>query len=130
MSQRTTYLNPIVASSGDPWVFKHTDGYYYFMATKAKCLELTRSRTLTYFAEGDKKVIWSPEPGAATVTICGRRKFIIWTTNGTFTTLRMTEEATIHDGFACWRMKRQTRWKGSGYGEVLCRHLSQGWMEQ
>ncbi|OZQ65797.1 alpha-N-arabinofuranosidase [Paenibacillus sp. VTT E-133280] len=63
MSQRTTFLNPIVASSGDPWVFKHTDGYYYFMATKGKCLELTRSRTLTGLAEGDKKVIWSPEPG-------------------------------------------------------------------
>lgn len=55
MSQRTTFLNPIVASSGDPWVFKHTDGYYYFMATKAKCLELTRSRTLTALRRATRK---------------------------------------------------------------------------
>ena len=26
----TTYKNPIVIERADPWVYKHTDGYYYF----------------------------------------------------------------------------------------------------
>ncbi|MCY7185891.1 hypothetical protein MK534_09240, partial [Streptococcus gallolyticus subsp. gallolyticus] len=24
------YHNPIVLERADPWVYKHTDGYYYF----------------------------------------------------------------------------------------------------
>jgi GH43 family beta-xylosidase len=65
MSQRTTFFNPIAASSADPWVFKHTDGCYYFMSTRSKGLELTQSSTLTGLAEGRKKLIWSPEPGGS-----------------------------------------------------------------
>lgn len=62
MSQARTFLNPIVAGSADPWVIKHTDGCYYFMSTNSKCLELTKSTTLTGLATGRKKMIWSPEP--------------------------------------------------------------------
>ncbi|ETT68543.1 glycoside hydrolase family 43 protein [Paenibacillus sp. FSL H8-0457] len=64
MSNRTTtFSNPIVANAADPWVLKHTDGYYYFMSTQPGRLELTRSSTLTGLAEGRRKTIWSPEPG-------------------------------------------------------------------
>ena len=29
----TIYNNPIVLERADPWVYKHTDGYYYFTAS-------------------------------------------------------------------------------------------------
>lgn len=58
-----TFNNPIVEQAADPWVWKHTDGYYYFMSTKRDHLELTQSATLTGLAEGRKKSIWTPEPG-------------------------------------------------------------------
>lgn len=58
-----TFCNPIVANAADPWVFKHTDGYYYFMSTQRGRLELTQSASLTGLAAGRKKTIWSPEPG-------------------------------------------------------------------
>ncbi|OXM17010.1 glycoside hydrolase family 43 protein [Paenibacillus herberti] len=58
----TTYCNPIVPKAADPWVLKHTDGYYYFMYTQPRSLELTQSVSLTGLAEGRKKTIWTPEP--------------------------------------------------------------------
>ncbi|HIY57946.1 MAG TPA: alpha-N-arabinofuranosidase, partial [Candidatus Tetragenococcus pullicola] len=30
MTQTEKYNNPIVLERADPWVYKHTDGYYYF----------------------------------------------------------------------------------------------------
>ncbi|NRR32866.1 family 43 glycosylhydrolase [Oxalobacteraceae bacterium] len=45
----------------DPWVYKHTDGYYYYMATVPEFdrLELRKSRTLTGLGSASAKVIWS-----------------------------------------------------------------------
>lgn len=58
-----TFRNPIVHKSADPWMLKHSDGYYYFMSTQLGCLELTKSVSITGVANGEKKVIWTPEAG-------------------------------------------------------------------
>jgi len=58
-----TFRNPIVERAADPWMFKHSDGFYYFMSTQAGRLELTKSATLTGVAGGAKKTVWVPEEG-------------------------------------------------------------------
>ncbi|MGF9696030.1 glycoside hydrolase family 43 protein [Paenibacillus sp. MABNR03] len=63
MSDKRTFHNPVAAQSADPWVYRHTDGYYYFMRTRSDQVELVRSVRLTEIGEGDRKIIWSPEPG-------------------------------------------------------------------
>lgn len=63
MSKAETFRNPIVANAADPWVFKHSDGYYYFMCTRGSHLELTQSSSLTGLAKGRRHTVWSPEPG-------------------------------------------------------------------
>ncbi|GLX66534.1 glycoside hydrolase family 43 protein [Paenibacillus glycanilyticus] len=63
MAQAETFCNPVVESAADPWVYQHTDGYYYFMCTRGNRLELTRSDRLSGIAEGRKQTIWTPEPG-------------------------------------------------------------------
>ncbi|MGG6314292.1 glycoside hydrolase family 43 protein [Paenibacillus macerans] len=63
MPTTNTFCNPIVERAADPWVLRHTDGYYYFMCTRSNALELTQSASLTGLAWGRKKTIWSPEPG-------------------------------------------------------------------
>ncbi|CAM3883572.1 glycoside hydrolase family 43 protein [Cohnella lubricantis] len=63
MPNDRTFRNPIVENAADPWVFKHSDGSYYFMCTRGTCLELTQSDTLTGIAKGRKQAIWTPEPG-------------------------------------------------------------------
>lgn len=54
------YNNPIVLERADPWVYKHTDGYYYFMGSVPgyQTLELRRAKSLNNLQEAETKVIW------------------------------------------------------------------------
>lgn len=76
MSKTIQYNNPIVLERADPWVHKHTDGYYYFTGSvpgyqeielrRAKSLnELKESETVTVWRaheEGEmSQLIWAPE---------------------------------------------------------------------
>ncbi|MFB9274854.1 family 43 glycosylhydrolase [Cohnella cellulosilytica] len=56
-----TFRNPIVEKAADPWLLKHSDGYYYFMSTQFGCLEITKSASMTGIAAGLKKKVWIPE---------------------------------------------------------------------
>ncbi|MEK3731209.1 glycoside hydrolase family 43 protein [Paenibacillus sp. FSL M8-0334] len=62
MVHGATFYNPIVEPAADPWVWRHTDGFYYFMHTVGGRLELTKSARLSRLADGEKKTIWTPEP--------------------------------------------------------------------
>lgn len=52
--------SPLVKQRADPWVYKHTDGFYYFTATVPEYdrLELRRTRRLAELGEAEAKVIW------------------------------------------------------------------------
>lgn len=63
MTQYATFRNPIVEKAADPWVMRHSDGYYYFMSTQSGTLELTQSSSLTGLAGGRTKTVWTPPPG-------------------------------------------------------------------
>lgn len=55
-----TYLNPIVLQRADPWVYKHTDGYYYFTASVPEYdrIELRRSATIQGLQNSEAKAVW------------------------------------------------------------------------
>lgn len=52
--------NPIVYERADPWVMRHTDGYYYFTGSVPgyQTIELRRGRTLNDLDKGEKKTVW------------------------------------------------------------------------
>ncbi len=54
------YKNPIVIERADPWVYKHTDGYYYFTGSVPgyQSIELRRAKTLNDLQNGEIKTIW------------------------------------------------------------------------
>lgn len=56
----TIYNNPIVLERADPWVYKHTDGYYYFTASVPgyQTIELRRAKHLNDLQTAEKKIIW------------------------------------------------------------------------
>lgn len=60
MTITATFRNPIVEKAADPWLLKHTDGYYYFMSTQFGGLEITKSASMTGIAGGVKKKVWAP----------------------------------------------------------------------
>ena len=61
-----TFYNVIAQDGADPWVYKHTDGWYYSTRTTGVDVRLWRSRTLTSMDAGEMRIIWqSPQTGAA-----------------------------------------------------------------
>ena len=54
------YLEPIVLERADPWVYKHTDGYYYFTGSKPgyQEIELRRAKTLSGLSHCETKIVW------------------------------------------------------------------------
>lgn len=60
MNQMREYINPVVEQRADPWVYKHTDGYYYFTATVPEYdrIELRRATTIQGLKEAAPVVVW------------------------------------------------------------------------
>jgi len=52
--------NPLIEQRADPWCIRHTDGYYYFIATVPEYdrIELRRARTVAGLAKAHPVVIW------------------------------------------------------------------------
>lgn len=60
MQKLVTLNNPILVQRADPWVYKHTDGYYYFTASVPEfdLIELRRSDTIQGLGEAEAVVAW------------------------------------------------------------------------
>ncbi|WP_161979290.1 glycoside hydrolase family 43 protein [Streptococcus sp. S784/96/1] len=61
MSKQLIYQNPIVLERADPWVYKHTDGYYYFTGSVPgyQTIELRRAKSLNDLGEKAEVVtVW------------------------------------------------------------------------
>lgn len=68
MSENNTkYNNPIVMERADPWVYKHTDGYYYFTGSVPgyQSIEVRRAKKLNDLEESSETLlVWhAPETG-------------------------------------------------------------------
>jgi GH43 family beta-xylosidase len=58
--QAEEFTNPLIEQRADPFIYKHTDGYYYFSATVPEYdrLELRRAETIQGLTTAEAKVIW------------------------------------------------------------------------
>lgn len=54
-----TFVNPLLPSGPDPWVFQK-DGWYYFTHTTGKNLRLYRTKAMSKLAEAEYKTAWTP----------------------------------------------------------------------
>ncbi|MGO4746050.1 glycoside hydrolase family 43 protein [Serratia quinivorans] len=61
-----TYPNPLIEQRADPFILRHSDGYYYFTASVPEYdrLELRRARSLKELSQAAATVVWrKPEQG-------------------------------------------------------------------
>lgn len=60
MNTNREYTNPLVEQRADPWVYKHTDGYYYFTASVPEYdrIEVRRALTIEGLREAQPVVAW------------------------------------------------------------------------
>ncbi len=57
---------PIIEQRADPWIYKHSDGYYYFTASVPEYdrIEIRRSETIDGLADSEPAVAWrKPDSG-------------------------------------------------------------------
>jgi GH43 family beta-xylosidase len=61
MQKVETLKNPIVEQRADPWVYMHTDGYYYFTASVPEYdrIEVRRSKTIQGLGNAETVVAWT-----------------------------------------------------------------------
>lgn len=54
------YRKPLIIQRADPFIYKHEDGYYYFIASVPSYdrIELRRSRTIAGLAYATPRTIW------------------------------------------------------------------------
>ena len=66
----TNFYNIIFQDGADPWVYKHTDRWYYMSRSTGSAIGIWRARTLTSLDTGPFKMIWySPNSGPACADI-------------------------------------------------------------
>jgi GH43 family beta-xylosidase len=60
MEKNLTFLNPIIEQRADPWIYKHTDGFYYFTASVPEYdrIEVRRARTIQELGLAQPAVAW------------------------------------------------------------------------
>ncbi|MEK5389874.1 glycoside hydrolase family 43 protein [Margalitia sp. FSL K6-0131] len=60
MSKAAAYKNPIMEQRADPFIYKHTDGYYYFTGSVPEYdrLEVRRAKTIQELGTASPVVIW------------------------------------------------------------------------
>ncbi len=60
MTTNQEFINPIVEQRADPWVYRHSDGYYYFTASVPEYdrIEVRRSLTIQGLGEAEPVVAW------------------------------------------------------------------------
>ena len=56
----SSYKNPIVIQRADPYIYKHSDGYYYFTASVPKfdLIELRRAKRIDELQDSETYVVW------------------------------------------------------------------------
>lgn len=67
-ANRDDFYNLLMQNGADPWIYKHTDGYYYFTKTTGGDVTVWRSASLTGVDAAPRRVIptgghniWAPE---------------------------------------------------------------------
>lgn len=54
------FFNVVLPDGADPWVIRHSDGYYYMTVSTGINVTLWRSRSLSGLGGGEKKIVWTP----------------------------------------------------------------------
>jgi GH43 family beta-xylosidase len=61
------YHNPIIQQRADPWIYRHTDGWYYFTASVPEYdrIEIRRARSIRELGAAAPRVVWRKHESGA-----------------------------------------------------------------
>ncbi|WP_233476433.1 glycoside hydrolase family protein [Paenibacillus sonchi] len=107
------FYNVIMQVGADPWVYKHTDGYYYNVFVNASGIMIRRAKTISGIDAGERSLAWTPVNGTmyssnVWALKCTMSKIPMANSNGIFTS-RLITEPTPTTACTCWRTPMKIR---------------------
>lgn len=75
MSKSISYPKPLIIQRADPYIYKHTDGYYYFSASVPSYnrIEIRRSKTISGLSHAMPITVWRKHDSGS-----GEQSELIW----------------------------------------------------
>lgn len=60
MNQTVPFNNPVIEQRADPWIYKHSDGYYYFTGSVPEYdrIEVRRASTIQGLSTAEPVAVW------------------------------------------------------------------------
>ncbi|MGW9527366.1 glycoside hydrolase family 43 protein [Paenibacillus terrae] len=60
MNQPVPFINPVIEQRADPWIYKHSDGYYYFTGSVPEYdrIEVRRAHTIQDLNTAEPVAVW------------------------------------------------------------------------
>ena len=116
MSEELKYNEPWILQRADPYVYRHTDGNYYFTASIPAYdrIVLRRSETLAGLKDAEEVTVWEKHKEGIMSEHIWRRSFIIWTENGTSILRAEIKMISGQSALMCWNVQIQIRLQEPG----------------
>ena len=120
VSKQESFVNPIIPQRADPWVYKHTDGYYYFTGSVPEYdrIEVRRARSVQELDSAEPVVVWRKyDEGPMSANIWAPEIHFVhgkWYIYFAAARTTATVEGLLIIACSCWKMPQLTRLKAFG----------------
>jgi GH43 family beta-xylosidase len=94
----------LLPAGADPFSF-YKDGFYYYTHTTGKNITLWKTNSIANLKTAEKKIVFTPLQKALIQKNCGRRKFILYKTNG-ISILQQTAVIITNTVYGFWKTVR------------------------
>ena len=115
MEKQLKYNEPWILQRADPYVYRHTDGTYYFTASVPEYdrIVLRSASHLADLADAEEHEVWHKHESGASIS--GRRNCIISLGNGISTMLAAIRTTSGRSARMCWNARVMTRYMIRGW---------------
>ena len=120
MSEELKYNEPWILQRADPYVYRHTDGNYYFTASIPAYdrIVLRRSKTLAGLKDAEEVTVWEKHKEGIMSEHIWAPELIIWMVNGISILQAGTKMMFGQSAHMCWNVQIQIRLQESGQRKV------------
>ena len=84
--RETPWNKPFLMQRADPYMYRHTDGTYYFTGSVPEYdrIVLRSAKTMEGLKTAAEKILWTRHESGPRASISGHLSYITWTETGTF----------------------------------------------
>lgn len=107
MKEQLKWNEPWIMQRADPYIYRHTDGCYYFTASVPAYdrIILRRADSLAGLAGAVENTVWTKHKSGIMSEHIWRRSCITWMVNGIFILPQEKRRISGRSGPLCWNVR-------------------------